>query len=101
MPAKTSAPDTSVEAKLDTMIDILEKMNTRDRLRTWGGFIRGILALIPLILFVWSAWYFVNHGEELMKMIANQAASSAAEYTKNQGQSMVDQLMNQYAVPKK
>lgn len=100
MPTKTPETGTTVEAKLDEMITILNAMNARDRLRTWGGFVRGIVALIPLIIFVWSAWYFMEHGEELMKMIANQAASSAAEYTKSQGQSMVDQLLNEYA-PKK
>lgn len=101
MPTKTPAADTSVEAKLDTMIGILEKMNARDRLRTWGGFVRGMIGLVPLIILVWSTWYFIQHGPELMKMIANQAASSAAEYTKGQGQSMVDQLMKEYSVPKK
>lgn len=83
------------------MIGILEKMNARDRLRTWGAFFRGVLSLIPLVVFIWSMWYFVAHGPELMKQIADTAASSAAEYTKNQGSSMVDELMKKYSVPNK
>ena len=74
-------------------------MDARDKMRMWGGFVRSIIALIPIIFFIWSAWYIYEHGDELMKMIANQAASSAAEYTRDQGQSMVEQMMKQYSVP--
>ena len=76
-------------------------MDRRDRWRTVGGFFRSLIAIIPVILLLWSAWYFVQHGAELMKMIANQAASSAAEYTKGQSQGMLDQFMNQYSYPNK
>lgn len=88
-----------VEAKLDEIIEHLRKLDERDKLRMWGGFFKGMIALIPVVLLLWSAWYFVNHGAELMKMIANQAASSAAEYTKNQGSSMFDDFMKEYSVP--
>ena len=88
-----------VEAKLDEIIEHLRKLDERDKLRMWGGFFKGMIALIPVALLLWSAWYFVNHGAELMKMIANQAASSAAEYTKNQSSSMFDDFMKEYSVP--
>lgn len=99
MPKTAPTPDTSVEAQLSEILEHLRRMDARDRLRTWGGFVRGIIAIVPLILLLWSAWYFVEHGAEMMKMIADTAASSAAEYTKSQGQSMVDELMKQYTTP--
>jgi hypothetical protein len=99
MPPKTAAQTTTIEEKLDEILVHLRRLDARDRLRTWGGFFRGLLALIPLAIFLWSVWYFINHGEELMKQIADTAASSAAEYTKNQGQGMLDQLMKEYSVP--
>ncbi len=99
MPPATQ--NTSVDAKLDEIITCLQRMDKRDRLRTIGGFIRGLLGLIPLIVLLWSLWYFASHGEELMKMIANQAASSAAQYTQGQSQGLVEQLMKQYSIPQK
>lgn len=100
MPVK-AAPEKSVEEQLEEILVHLRKMDARDKLRTWGGFFRGVLSIIPLVVFLWSIWYFINHGEELMKQIANTAASSAAEYTKNQSQGMLDQFMDKYAVPNK
>lgn len=96
---KVAAPETSMEEKMEEILVHLRRMDARDKLRTWGGFVRGIIAIVPLILLLWSAWYFAQHGAELMKMVADTAASSAAEYTKGQGQSMVDELMKQYSVP--
>ncbi|MDD5054654.1 MAG: hypothetical protein PHZ00_00105 [Candidatus Peribacteraceae bacterium] len=97
-------PDTKPmnnDEKLDAIVLYLDQMNKRDRLRTVGGFIRGLIGLIPVVVVLGSLWYFASHGEELMKMIANQAASSAAEYTKGQGQGLVDELMKQYSFPQK
>lgn len=96
---KAETPPTSIEEKMEEILVHLRRMDARDKLRTWGGFIRGIIALVPLILLLWSAWYFMEHGAELMKQVADTAASSAAQYTKGQGQSMVDELMKQYSIP--
>jgi len=96
----TPSTETSIEEKLDEIIVHLKKMDARDRVRMWGGFIRSIISLVPLIIFVWSTWYLIQHGPELMKQIADTAASSAAEYTKSQGQGVVDQWLKEYA-PKK
>ena len=100
MPTPTTKPVT-VEAKLDQILFHLERMDRRDKLRMIGGFFRGLLGIIPLVLLLLSGWYFVNHGAEFMKMIADQAASSAAHYTKNQSNGMFDQFMKQYSIPKK
>lgn len=88
-------PQTSVEEKLDIIIEHLEKMDHRDRMRMVGGYIRFIVALIPVILLLWSVWYTIAHGPELLKMISDEAASSAAKFTQQQGSSMYQQLLDQ------
>ena len=100
MPTNTDPTSgTSIEKKLDTIIEHLEKIDARDRLRMWGGFIRGCIAIVPIAFLVWSSWYFVQHGADLMKQITDIAASSAAKYTQTSGQGMVDELMKKYSFP--
>jgi hypothetical protein len=101
MPTTLPAKPETTEMKLDRILFHLERMDKRDRLRTIGGFIRTLIAVIPIVLLLWSAWYFVDHGADLMKMVADQAAKSAAQYTKTQSNGMLDQLMKQYGAPKK
>lgn len=76
-------PARTTDEKLDRIVDDLDKMNRRDRLRTIGGFIRGILGLIPLVVLLASLWYVYSYGEELMGKIAGEAAKQAASYTQN------------------
>jgi hypothetical protein len=90
---------TTMDEKMDIIIGHLEAMNKRDKLRTTGAFIRGMLGLIPLIFFVWSIWFAINHGDELLKQITTQAATAAAEATKNGGQGMLDDLLKKYDFP--
>jgi len=101
MPPKNPVTATPVEEKLDEIVLHLKRLDRRDRMRTIGGFIRGFLALIPLLLLLWSVWYFVQHGDEIMKKIADQAASSAAEFTQQKGQGLLDQLKKEYSFPNK
>ncbi|MFA5800413.1 MAG: hypothetical protein WC840_05665 [Candidatus Peribacteraceae bacterium] len=101
MPPKNPVTATTVEAKLDEIVLHLRRLDRRDRMRTIGGFIRGFLALIPLLLLLWSVWYFIQHGDEIMKKIADQAASSAAEFTQQKGQGLLDQLKKEYSYPNK
>lgn len=56
-------------------------MDKRDRLRTIGGFFRSILGLIPLLFFIFSAWYVYEYSDELLKKITEEAAKQAAKYT--------------------
>ena len=67
-----------IEVQLQTIVDAMESMNRRDRLRTVGGFFRSIISLIPVLLVIWSAWYFYLHGDELMKKLIDQTTSAAA-----------------------
>jgi len=81
--------------KLDEILVYLHRMERRDRLRTTGGFVRGMLGLIPLALFVWSAWYFVVHGDEFMKKITTEAVRQSAEYSQGSLMEQLDELMEQ------
>ena len=99
MAASTKPANTSPEAKVDEIIEILKRMDRRDKLRTIGGFFRAIIALIPIILLISSGWYFAGHYAEIMKTISDQAASSAAHYTQTQSQSLFDQFTKGYSFP--
>lgn len=92
-------PVRTMDDKMDEILLHLRRMDRRDRLRTWGGFVRALISLIPILILIWSIWYFAEHGQDLMKEIANTAASSAAEYTKGQSKSLYDEILNKYQVP--
>ncbi len=98
MPKEKPMP-TGTDAQLAEILEHLRRLDHRDKLRTQWGFFRGIIALIPLIFLLWSAWYFTTHFAEVMKTVADQAAKSAASYTQEQGSSMFDQFMKQYSIP--
>ena len=69
-------------------------MDKRDRLRTWGGFLKGIISIIPVAVFIFGLWYFSQHGDEIMAKIARQAAEQAAAVTKEGAGSFFDQFKN-------
>lgn len=91
MPASSN---TSIEEKLDQILVHLKKIDDRDRMRMVGGVIRFFVSLIPIIILIWSVWYTIAHGPELMKALSEQAASAAAKYTQDQGNSLYEQVMN-------
>lgn len=69
---------TDTRDQLDTIISHLARMDKRDRLRTWGGFVRALIGLIPIILLVLSTWYFYKHSDELLQKITREAAKQAS-----------------------
>lgn len=71
----------TTEDKLDLIVRHLERMDKRDRLRTWGGFFRTIIGFIPLVIFLFSAWYFYNNADEILKKITAEAAEQALKMT--------------------
>ena len=101
MSPKAAPPPQTLEQKLDQIILHLEKLDKRDRWRTIGGFFRFLINLIPLALLLLGSWYFVNHTSEFIKMMTDQAAKSAATFTKTESTSIFDQLMKQVAPAKK
>ncbi|PIR48690.1 hypothetical protein COU80_03225 [Candidatus Peregrinibacteria bacterium CG10_big_fil_rev_8_21_14_0_10_55_24] len=91
MPKKPPAT-TSVEEKLDEIVLRLKHLDRRDRLRTIGGFFRGVIGLIPIAVLLLSVWYFYEHGDELLAKIAQQAAEQAASVTQQGAGSFMEQF---------
>ncbi|MEK7218714.1 MAG: hypothetical protein AAB728_04585 [Patescibacteria group bacterium] len=73
-------PETS-DDKIDTIIYHLERMDRRDRLRMWGGFFRGLIALIPILIFLFATWYSIRHMDEIIQKVTSEAAKQAASFT--------------------
>lgn len=83
----------STDEKLELIVHYLHRMDRRDRLRTVGGFARGILGLIPLALLIWSFWYFTQHGDEFMENITREAVRQSAEYSQGSLMEQLEQYM--------
>lgn len=62
-------PQQSVEEKLDVIIRYLHLLNRRDKWRTIWGTFHGFLVFIPMLLTLFSLWYFYAHSAELMQNI--------------------------------
>lgn len=82
----------TTEGKLEEILVHMRKMDARDRLRTWGGFFRSLISFIPIIILVWSTWYFFVNGDKFMEKITDLAAQKAKEVSEEQAGSMTEQL---------
>ena len=82
------------EDKLDIIIEHLQRMDKRDRLRTWGAAFKGLIGLIPAIAFIVAAWYLYEHGDEVLMKVAKTAAEQAAQATKTSTEGIIDQIKN-------
>lgn len=91
----------NVGEKLDAILAHIERMDKRDRLRTIGGFFRSIIGLIPIIIIVWSTWYFIAHRDDFLKQVIDMSAKATMESAKTIDQSSVQRLIEQYAKPRK
>tara|TARA_Y100000310_G_scaffold343528_1_gene451652 strand:- start:2867 stop:3178 length:312 start_codon:yes stop_codon:yes gene_type:complete len=93
MPKKKKEESTlTTEDKLDIIVEFLRRMDKRDRLRTWGGFFKGMISLIPIIVMLGSIWYVYEHGEELLQKITQQAAKEAAAMTSDSAGDIMKQI---------
>ncbi len=90
-PPSSPVPDD----KLDIIIAYLDRMDRRDRARTWGGFVKFLVSLIPIIILVWSTWYFFAHSDEILSKVTEQAARQAASITQSGSQGISEQLLQQ------
>lgn len=68
--------DMSMEQKMDMVIAYLHRMDRRDHWRTIGGFFRGVLTLLPILIFLLSAWYFYMHGTEFLQELTDMSIKS-------------------------
>jgi len=90
--SKKEEPPKTTEGKLDAILMHLAALDRRDKLRTIGGFIKGMIALIPIIILVASMWYVYKFGDQLLEKIAQQAAKQAAIVTEQQGNSVIQKF---------
>ena len=95
LPPSVQSNATIVTEKLDAVLWYLNKMNKRDKLRTWGGFVKSVIGLSPVIVLLWSVWYFSQHGAEFMKQLSDQAVRSAAEYNQKSVTEQLNKVINQ------
>jgi hypothetical protein len=86
-------------AKLDAILLHMERLDRRDRLRTWGGLFRNLITILPVLFFLWSAWYIATHSAELIRTVADESARAAAKYTQQQSADFLKQMQD--LVPKR
>jgi len=87
-------PNPSTNDKLDQILTHLSQLNRRDRLRTIGGFIKGVITIIPVVILIGGIWYAYKYGDQLLEKIAQQAAKQAAIVTEQQGENVIKQFEN-------
>lgn len=85
----------TTEEKLDLIVHYLHQMNSRDRLRTVGGFFKTLIGFIPILIVVWSTWYFYKHGAELMQQLTKEAVKQSAEYSQESLMQQLEQYIQQ------
>ena len=90
MPAKKDNPN--VSDQLEEILDILYQMNKRDRLRTMGGFFKGLISMIPIIVLLASLWYAYEYGDVLLEKVSESAARQAAKVTQQGSADIMDRI---------
>jgi len=88
----------TVDEQLEHIVTYLHHLDRRDRIRTIGGFVRAIISILPVFVFLYSAWYLVNNWDKILTEVSNKAAASAAQYTKGFSSEAIDKLMDQYGI---
>lgn len=84
----------STDEKLDEIITHLRKMDKRDRVRMLGSSIKGIIGIIPVLFFLWGAWYMYQNGDAVLEKIAAEAAKQAALVTEKSAGTIFQQIQN-------
>ena len=77
------------------IVHYLEKMNHRDRLRMFGSFFKSIIMMLPVLVFLWSAWYFYVNGERLLRDIVSDVSRSTVQATQGSFDSLFEGLVPQ------
>ncbi len=91
-------PEQSVEEKLDVIIKYLHRMDRRDRIRMSWGTIHGFLTIIPLVLTLFSLWYFYAHSQDLIQSFAGAMSGGLlgnGESNSSQG-GMMEMIQNYF-----
>lgn len=63
-----------IEERLDKILAHMEKTERRERMRTVGGYVRTTIAILPIVVFLLTAWYAYSNATELLQKITAEAA---------------------------
>ncbi|MEI8230712.1 MAG: hypothetical protein WCG83_06295 [Candidatus Peregrinibacteria bacterium] len=100
MPPTPTPPSPShnpLEQKLDNILTVIEKMNRRDKWRTIGGFFRSIIAIVPVLVFLWATWYTLQNGDQLLQKITSMAAEQAGRVAQQNTNSLLNLIQKKPA----
>ena len=81
---------------LRQIVERLDRLDRRDRLRTWGGFFRSLLGIAPALFFLWAAWYGVTHIDDIIRKVAAESAKATAQYTQQQTSNFVEEMQKYF-----
>lgn len=89
-------PPRTTDDRLDEILRYLQKFDHREKRRQFWRGVGGIIRLIPIILTVYFAWYFYQHGAEIMNDIMqktiNATTESYSERMQQSGDDLSDKL---------
>ena len=71
----TRLTNKSTEELLELVLVHMQNMDRRDYWRTIGGFFKGVLTLIPMVLFLVSTWYIYAYRDTILQQITSQVTS--------------------------
>ena len=91
--SKKEMPE-STDEKLAEILLHLRRMDKRDRVRMWGSFVRGIIGILPVVVFLYGAWFFYQNGEDFMQKMIDASAKQAAEVLSNGAGGFFEQFRN-------
>ena len=94
VPQERPNAQAAIDAKLDAIVEILHRLDKRDRMRTMLSTFKTILTLIPVIVFLASAAYLYFYGEDLIQQITEMAGQRAAEYSEGSMTNFLEQFNN-------
>jgi hypothetical protein len=95
-PAVPKTTDEKILERLDEISMHMKRLDTRDRWRTAGSTIRGVLSFVPFLISVWFAWYLYAHFDDVMRSAMRAAAEHTMEATKNGSNTLMDQLKSYF-----
>ena len=99
MPTEQLPPtQQNIDEKLDRVLVYLARMDRRDRIRMWGGFLHTLLTVVPLILFLVSSWYVYANFVVIMTEFTHRAAENAASATGQRYDDALRQIQKAFGI---
>jgi len=89
---KVSEKPPTVEEYLEEIVYRLERLDKRDKMRTYGSVFKSAIMVIPTVVLLLSLWYVYERGDDLLQQIIDRTMSAAASQTQSQSQDFIRQL---------